>query len=541
MHFPIALEGCNMEFTQVAFFTPAPLMANEDCVLAVEITFHAEGFHLSLSSCLKLTLHRSCSSSQPTGMRTATMQPFHNISHCPVGGTFTLPSCFLTNCDMSVDSVLQLWTLEQSVLGCGTKTRTNATLEQLVAWAQEKEPHEPVPSLVWRTELALVYAKNYLVYEKSVAGLVRALGFHCSDIVSVPCKLEFGVAPLRISRRRSKPGTDYTRSYKAIDISFGILWTWDPVKRSTRGLMYGSTAGEGGIGLGKLYHVLQGLQRHPNIRANPLLLGILLLDAEYHVMCRIVKQQNLRLVGVELATGRHDYTDGSREVDISTLDLAELSCEACATATAVSRCALSMQTIMKFAKFIVAEFESFTQSTHGNRLEYTGLSSNLKASEAHLSNYLRTWQIQASSLLDHAQSLQWRAEIIVQTVFTMTTQRDQEISIGIARDSKTLAHQAIRDSTSMKSIAAVTMFFLPGTFVAVSHTTQLSLSEVKLTDLSMQIVTLRYANVFMAFRSRRTCEWKLLDILGGYFAVDHNRRWHLAGLDEQTRCAALHS
>ena len=306
--------------------------------------------------------------------------------------------------------------------------------------------------------------------------------------------------------------------------------------------MYGSTVF--GFDIGKMCHVLQGLQRHPHIRANPLLLGVLLLDAEYHVMGKIVERQNRRVFGVELATGRHDYhsyVDGSREVDISTLDLAGLSCEACATATAISRCTLSIQTIMKFAKFIVAEFESFTQSTHGNRLEYTGLLSNLKASEAHLSNHLRTWQIQASSVLDHAQSVQWRAEIIVQTVFTMTTQRDQEISIGIARDSKTLAHQAIRDSTSMKSIAAVTMFFLPGTFVAVSHTTQLSLSEVKLTDLSMQIVTLRHANVFMAFRSRRTCEWKLLDILGGYFAVDHNCRWHLAGLDEQTRCAALHS
>ena len=127
-------------------------------------------------------------------MRTATMQPFHKISQSPVGGTFTLSSCFLTNCDMSV---LQLWTLEQSVLGCGTKTRTNATLEQLVAWAQEKEPHETVPSLVWRTELALVYTKSSLVCrEKSVLGLISALGFHFRDIVSDPCKLEFGVAPL---------------------------------------------------------------------------------------------------------------------------------------------------------------------------------------------------------------------------------------------------------------------------------------------------------------------------------------------------------
>jgi hypothetical protein len=48
----------------------------------------------------------------------------------------------------------------------------------------------------------------------------------------------------------------------------------------------------------------------------------------------------------------------------------------------------------------------------------------------------------------------------------LTAQRDQNISILIAKDSRSLAISSKRDSTAMKTIAAVTMVFLPGTFVA---------------------------------------------------------------------------
>lgn len=41
-----------------------------------------------------------------------------------------------------------------------------------------------------------------------------------------------------------------------------------------------------------------------------------------------------------------------------------------------------------------------------------------------------------------------------------------KVSISLAEDSRTLASAAKRDSSSMKTIAAVTVVFLPGTFVA---------------------------------------------------------------------------
>lgn len=51
----------------------------------------------------------------------------------------------------------------------------------------------------------------------------------------------------------------------------------------------------------------------------------------------------------------------------------------------------------------------------------------------------------------------------------MISQNDSRASITVAEESTNLALAAARDGSVMKSIAVVTMLFLPGTFVSVSH------------------------------------------------------------------------
>lgn len=60
-------------------------------------------------------------------------------------------------------------------------------------------------------------------------------------------------------------------------------------------------------------------------------------------------------------------------------------------------------------------------------------------------------------------------------IYAMSSQRDNAmsremtvISNSISSDSKQIALAAARDSAAMKSIALLTTFFLPATFVAVS-------------------------------------------------------------------------
>ncbi|KAI0815502.1 hypothetical protein GGR55DRAFT_349117 [Xylaria sp. FL0064] len=65
-----------------------------------------------------------------------------------------------------------------------------------------------------------------------------------------------------------------------------------------------------------------------------------------------------------------------------------------------------------------------------------------------------------------AKSWERRGTILLQGIFNLIAQQDQNTSIGIAEDSRILAAESNRDRTSMKTLAVVTMAFLPGAFVA---------------------------------------------------------------------------
>lgn len=46
-------------------------------------------------------------------------------------------------------------------------------------------------------------------------------------------------------------------------------------------------------------------------------------------------------------------------------------------------------------------------------------------------------------------------------------QKDSKVNIALAESSALIARETRRDSEAMKTIAVLTMFFLPGTFLAV--------------------------------------------------------------------------
>lgn len=53
---------------------------------------------------------------------------------------------------------------------------------------------------------------------------------------------------------------------------------------------------------------------------------------------------------------------------------------------------------------------------------------------------------------------------------TDNSRRDNQLMLEIARDSRVIAVSTARDSAAMRVIAAVTILFLPATFLAVSNT-----------------------------------------------------------------------
>lgn len=58
--------------------------------------------------------------------------------------------------------------------------------------------------------------------------------------------------------------------------------------------------------------------------------------------------------------------------------------------------------------------------------------------------------------------------IRINLFFNLASQADNRINLDIARNSKAMAEETRRDSSSMITMATLTMFFLPATFVCVS-------------------------------------------------------------------------
>jgi hypothetical protein len=91
----------------------------------------------------------------------------------------------------------------------------------------------------------------------------------------------------------------------------------------------------------------------------------------------------------------------------------------------------------------------------------------------YLRDYIKTFVTKATSFIQESASWQHKASIQVQGLLNLVSQREQQLSIQLAKDSVQIGHmtgvlaqQSLQDSASMKAIATVTMFFLPGTFVA---------------------------------------------------------------------------
>ena len=58
------------------------------------------------------------------------------------------------------------------------------------------------------------------------------------------------------------------------------------------------------------------------------------------------------------------------------------------------------------------------------------------------------------------------AKSVSTQLFNLISQQETRVGIAVAEDSRTLASASKEDSTAMKTIAAVTIVFLPGTSVA---------------------------------------------------------------------------
>jgi hypothetical protein len=73
---------------------------------------------------------------------------------------------------------------------------------------------------------------------------------------------------------------------------------------------------------------------------------------------------------------------------------------------------------------------------------------------------------QGALLLSQNQIMTEALTNMMSAIYNLIAQKDSNVGLRLANHSRTLAIESKRDSSSMKTIAAVTMAFLPGTFVS---------------------------------------------------------------------------
>lgn len=278
-----------------------------------------------------------------------------------------------------------------------------------------------------------------------------------------------------ISPKQDFPDTAFEqkpRTYTVIDQDFNIFWTYYPESRAVRGLIFYM----GEEGTSETSHIFEELPKYHRYRSWPLLPALLSLQTELMSMRFWVDAESADIQALQLRTGYHNYTQcrgfSNEDPDI---DLVAASKEANGLAANIITSVHCLQQITRLANFVSEESDSLANLVTSMdavppSFEWVHLLPQLK-------EHIGCWRRSSESLLDNAEAWKQKATLMVQTMFTLTTQRDQNLSIQIAQDSRTLARKATRDSTSMKAIAAVTMCFLPGTFIAVYHLSSAVISK----------------------------------------------------------------
>ena len=112
------------------------------------------------------------------------------------------------------------------------------------------------------------------------------------------------------------------------------------------------------------------------------------------------------------------------------------------------------------------EVLTFVLGVHRNHIEHRNASKNANA----MANYEAIEFLLSRNQIWRrwASNYTIRTQIRINLFFNLASQYDNRTNIEIASNSKKIAEATLKDSSSMITIAAMTMLFLPGTFVSVS-------------------------------------------------------------------------
>ncbi|KEF53501.1 uncharacterized protein A1O9_10476 [Exophiala aquamarina CBS 119918] len=250
---------------------------------------------------------------------------------------------------------------------------------------------------------------------------------------------------------------------------FEVAWAYSPRSGAVCAFMWiGSPSTSPPVYAVWARRLLDDLQSHRRYASHPMLLGLLAHWQGFLAIRDMFGPTLLDIEAVMQATGFWYNVDWNTAKPVITeQELGDYSARVTGMAINIGTICDDLSGLRELAEFTIAEC---------NRMELDcdkddgspPTKEQLLLAEA--SRYIRQHAISRArltgQLLTQAKSWEHKSVLVVQGLFSLITQRDQNQNLRIANDTQILAQESKRDSTAMKAIAIVTMFFLPGTFLS---------------------------------------------------------------------------
>ncbi|KAL9636157.1 MAG: hypothetical protein Q9164_002996 [Protoblastenia rupestris] len=233
-----------------------------------------------------------------------------------------------------------------------------------------------------------------------------------------------------------------------------------------------------------MHVILRALHEYVDVS---MLLPLALAQVRFEVAEQLVTDANLAMIELEQQTGHHPYIAPYTPLVLedTNIDFIHLTKELNSTSTQVG----------------ITQFRLEALLLHLTSIEDELSASTLPIQASHLKQHTHFMRSQIQNMLLRINHLNRKAQNQLSVVYNLMAQRDSQLNIQIASDSRdmaiaakadlkanlqvaqdskniaaaaksdsaamrTVAAAAKRDSSDMKSIAFVTLAFLPGTFIA---------------------------------------------------------------------------
>ena len=202
------------------------------------------------------------------------------------------------------------------------------------------------------------------------------------------------------------------------------------------------------------------LQERASFAMHPMLVPIVAAEIATYVSAVTVDAADKRMLDIEIATGQHPYDDEHR-VDPMKIDFVKSTRDLNSNSTNLGILEMRMENqrrLFNEIKDIIDELPVLVEN-EDRRKYLQQISRSLKEQVEYLAS-------QNENLLFRVHHIQRKAQTQLAVVYNFIAQRDNKLNIEVARDSKAIAAASKRDSSAMKTIAVLTIVFLPGTFIA---------------------------------------------------------------------------